>query len=233
MNPRPLPVAALAALAALGLAACGGGGNPSTASKRLDAEQKVAVTSAAKKLVLNNDFGAIKVVGEDGRTEVDMKPALKSSDPEAGNILVEESGDSLLVQVNNTSSDTIAVDVVVYTPKALDFIVNTKGGALDLSGMKGSGTANTGDGDCAVDMDLGTDGELTVNTAAGDIAVTVPASTAGSLAASALGGSLTVSSNLDLDTPVYGGQGAGKLNGGGDVSITLNATSGSITVTGK
>lgn len=229
MNARHL----VFALALPLLASCGGSESPATQTKRLDAEQKVDVTSAAKKLVLNNDFGAIKVVGEAGRTAIEMKPALKSADPEAGNIKVVEDGDTLLVQVNNTSNGTIAVDVTVYTPKALDFTVNTKGGALDLAGMVGSGTANTGDGNCAIDMDLGTAGKLTVNTGKGNITVLVPAATAGSLSASATGGTLTVGASLHLDTPVYGGQGSGDLNGGGSASITLNSSAGNISVNGK
>ncbi len=224
---------ALSCLTLLVAAACGGTGGPSTASKRLDAEQKVPVGSSAKKLMLNNDFGAITVVGESGRSEIAMKPALKSSDPEAGDIDVLDQGDTMLVQVNNTSGGTIAVDVTVYTPKDLSFTVNTSGGKLDLTGMAGSGIANTGDGDCVVDMDLGTSGTLTINTGHGDISVTVPASTEGTLSANAGGGSLSVSSNLNLDTPVYGGMGAGSLNGGGDVAITLNSSGGDITLSGR
>ncbi|MGC4117672.1 MAG: DUF4097 family beta strand repeat-containing protein [Myxococcales bacterium] len=193
----------------------------------------MTVTASAKKLVLNNDFGAIKVVGEAGRTEIDMKPTLKSSDPEAGTIDVLADGESMLVQVNNSSGGTIAVDVTIYTPKELSFTVNTGGGNLDLTGMTGSGIANTKDGDCTIDMDLGTSGSLTVNTLKGDIKVTVPATTKGDLSASATAGTLTVSSNLNLDTPVYAGMGSGSLNGGGDASITLSSTSGNISVSGK
>jgi hypothetical protein len=198
---------------------------PATQTNKLDVEQTVAVSSAAKKLILNNDFGAIKVVGEAGRNEVNMKPTLRSSDPGAGTIEV--------VQDSNTSSETIAVDVVVYTPMALDFTVNTSGGALDLSGMVGGGVANTGAGNCTIDMELGASSDLTVNTSNGNIALTLPNVTAAMLTASAGGGTLTIASSLDFDGYSAMGNATGNLNGGGSSSINLVATGGNIAVNGK
>ncbi|OFX18619.1 MAG: hypothetical protein A2V77_20870 [Anaeromyxobacter sp. RBG_16_69_14] len=206
---------------------------PATQTNKLDVEQTVAVSSAAKKLILNNDFGAIKVVGEAGRNEVNMKPTLRSSDPGAGTIEVVQDGDSLIVQVSNTSSETIAVDVVVYTPMALDFTVNTSGGALDLSGMVGGGVANTGAGNCTIDMELGASSDLTVNTSNGNIALTLPNVTAATLTASAGGGTLTIASSLDFDGYSAMGNATGNLNGGGSSSINLVATGGNIAVNGK
>lgn len=221
-------VAALAVVTA-----CGGTDDPTTASKKLDAEQIVPITATAKKLVINNTFGAIKVVGEANRTEIKMTPTLKTGAADDGTILVAESGDTMSVQVNNSSGGTIAVNVVVYTPKKLDFTVNTSGGALDLSGMTGSGVANTGKGDCTVDMDLGTAGKLTVNTSDGDIAVTLPAATQASFSGSAGGGTLTIAAGLNFDSVSAMGNASGDFNGGGDASVTLTATAGNITVNAK
>ncbi|HEY3450362.1 MAG TPA: DUF4097 family beta strand repeat-containing protein [Myxococcales bacterium] len=221
-------------LAAVLLAACGGGGgDPGTQSTKLNAEQKVAVTSAAKKLTLNNSFGAIKVIGESGRTEILMKPTLKTGTAEDGDIKVAESGDTVAVQVNKSASGDIAVDIVVYTPEALEFTVNTSGGALDLTGMKGSGTANTGDGSCTVNMDLGTNGTLTLNTAKGDIGVTVSATTKGTLTVQATNGTFTVDQDLEFSGSVLGGMGTGNINGGGDATITLNTSEGNVSVSEK
>ncbi|MBI5545012.1 MAG: hypothetical protein HY901_14065 [Deltaproteobacteria bacterium] len=217
------------------VAACGGTETdpPTTQTKKLNVEQTVAVTSAAKKLVLNNTFGAIKVVGEAGRTEIKMTPSLKSSDPDAGNIQVVESNGEMLVQVNNTSGGTISVEGVVYTPTALYFTVTTSGGALDLSWMVGGGLANTAAGNCTIDMELGASSDLTVNTSNGNIALTLPSATAASLTASAGGGTLTIAASLNFDGYPAMGNATGDLNGGGDSSISLTATGGNITVNGK
>ncbi|MEW5854537.1 MAG: DUF4097 family beta strand repeat-containing protein [Myxococcota bacterium] len=218
--------------------ACGETADPETTSsktgKPLDEEQSVPVESAAK-LVLNNDFGNVVVRGQAGATQVDMRPTLHSSDPEAGNIEVYVDGDTMIVQVNNTSGGDVRVDVEVTTPENLSFDVNTGGGTLNLTGMKGSGKANTQDGNCTVDMDPGTDGSLQLNTNAGNISVTVPAATAGTLTASATsgGGSVSISSNLNFDGANVAGSATGNLNGGGSVELTLNTMSGSISVTGR
>ncbi len=219
------------AIALVAISACGG--PISTSSKALNVEQTVAVPTAAKKLNLNNTFGAIKVIGEASRTDIQMKPTLKTSDPNAGNILVEASGDTMNVQVNNASGGTIAVDIEIHTPRALDFAVNTSGGALDLSGMAGSGTANTGSGNCTIDLDLGTSGKLTANTSSGAIALTLPNTTKASLTASAGSGSVTIASGLNFTGTNLMGNASGELNGGGSASVTLQASGGSITVNGK
>jgi hypothetical protein len=221
-----------------GLTACGAADeidDVTTGAKPLNVEQTVAVPEAAAKLVLNNTFGAITVIGEEGRTEIKMTPSLKTGGADDGVILVApRDGDSeMIVQVSSTSGETIAVDVTVYTPKALDFVVNTSGGNLNLSGMTGNGTANTGDGDCTIDMDLGTEGDLTVVTAQGDVSITVPATTEGSVTAAAIGGTVTVDGDLNFTGTNLVGNASGNINGGGEVDITVNTNGGNIALNGK
>ncbi len=216
-----------------GLSACFDIGlGDSAGTKALDQEQTIEVSEATT-LNLANQFGAVTVIGEADRTEIEMVPTLHSDDPEAGTITVLNSGDEVSVAVASLGDDEVAVDIEVRTPENLIFTIATGGGALNLSGMVGGGESATGDGDATVDMDLADGEDLQIVTGAGVIDLTLASDTVADLAAVAAGGSVSIDAALDFDGTNMAGVADGTLNGGGGASIDLTTGGGDIGVNAR
>jgi hypothetical protein len=224
MKKSTLIATPLLTLALMG-ADCLGVSTPGGIPQNLSTAQDVDANDATK-IVIASEIGNVTLIGEEGRSTIEMTPTLNSDDAEAGTITVlSTGGDATVTVVSN--SDTAAADIEIKVPATMDFDIAAGQGDVAIEGITGGGRVGVGDGSTTADLTLpeGADLDLTA-TGAGGIDLTIPGDTVANLEAAAAGGEVTIDAALTFDGTNVAGAAQGTLNGATSADGTINLASG-------
>lgn len=124
----------------------------------------------------------------------------------------------------STSSGSISVNELNGT-----FDLSNSSGSIRVEGGAGHGRASNNSGGISIRLD-GLTGDLDLSTSSGSCKLWVPAGTGFALEAQTSSGSIHTPDDGGLSFNQKGNQVSGKLGGGGEFSVKMRATSGSVRV---
>ena len=138
---------------------------------------------------------------------------------------IAQSGNTITVAMPHADSDlyrNVSIDYDVTTPRATTLTAHTGSGGIQIAGIQGVASAETGSG--SIQLSLAGPGDVTANTGSGSIHID---GLNGSLRAGTGSGSIDVSGKPTAEWRLSTGSGSIRLKLGNDARFTLDAETGS------
>jgi hypothetical protein len=106
-------------------------------------------------LVATTGAGSFELIGEEGRTSIDVSAEIRYADPDDIRLSLERQGSKarLIAEMRNDSrhGGRAHINVLVRVPAGLDLDLEDGSGAIDISGLRSTVLVNDGSGSLQID----------------------------------------------------------------------------------
>jgi hypothetical protein len=233
------------------LAACSGNGTPNapgpvqrnTSFRAVEAFAYTLDGAGRRVVRLQGINGTVRIGGEPGGSAISItgeREVRSDSRQDAAAHLqllgvdIQESGPEILVstyQPSNPEGRNYVVNYILTVPATVDLDVVNVNGHLDIFDTAGSLSARVTNGQVEASVQIQPGGSAELTTVNGDITLRLPSDTSAQLSARVVNGSITLG-NLLLQNEVRSGTSLRGTLGGGNGTVSLQTTNGSIRVEG-